>query len=142
MMAIINGKRYNTEAAELCGIVDNDLYDERGLNEMLYQKRTGEFFLVRSDNTTSFEGAIIPLTFEEAYNWGNENLPDSEFEQYFCPEKLDKTTFKPLSIRMTEQGYGLVRRQAAKENRSMPEVLNDIIIKALSETEKREEKLR
>lgn len=131
MMAIINGKRYNTDAAELCGIVDNDLEDDNWVNEMLFQKRTGEFFLVRNDSSTNFNETIIPLNFEEAYNWGFENLSDEDLDRFFHPEKLDSKIYKPLSIRMTEQCYGLIKLQSAKEERAMPEVLNDIIVNAL-----------
>ena len=46
MKKIINGKRYDTETANLCG---NTSYSYRGdfhfWREELYQKRTGEFFL-------------------------------------------------------------------------------------------------
>ena len=46
MKKIINGKTYNTETAKKLANWDNEIYGSfDSIEETLYQKRTGEFFL-------------------------------------------------------------------------------------------------
>ena len=79
MKKIINGKMYNTETATLICRFNNGLSysDFRCLNERLYQKKTGEFFIhgsggamtrwsVRHGDYTSGSEGILPITVSEA----------------------------------------------------------------------------
>ena len=96
MEKIINGKRYNTDTAKnvgyWCANITDGLYR---VEETLYRKRTGEFFLLGSGgprtkyaewtetgNLCSGE-KIIPLSEEAAREWAEESLSPEEYEAAF-----------------------------------------------------------
>jgi hypothetical protein len=96
MRKIINEKMYNTETATKIGNWWNGLgeSDFRNVDETLYKKRTGEFFLYgeggglsryasSNGNTRSSGKGIIPLTLEQAKEWGEEYLDCHEYEEAF-----------------------------------------------------------
>lgn len=88
MKKIINGKMYNTETARLFAEYSNGLYvnDLDYVNERIYIKKTGEFFIVGDGGARSIyskktgqnswigDTVIIPLTDEEAKKWIAEHL--------------------------------------------------------------------
>jgi hypothetical protein len=96
MKKIINGKRYDTETAQLIGSTSysnrTDFYFWR---EELYRKKTGEFFLYgeggpaskysRQIEQNSWSGGkkITPLTREEAQEWAEKYLDADEYEEVF-----------------------------------------------------------
>ena len=82
MKKIINGKMYNTETAQEIACYCNDLSkgDFRYYDEMLYRKKTGEFFLSGEGgpmskysrpcgNMTGAGSGIIPISIDEAKSW-------------------------------------------------------------------------
>lgn len=96
MKKIINGKVYDTEKATQVGTWDNKLYgDHEYVEESLYRKRTGEFFLfgcggAASKYADTREGGgwtggkkIIPLTWEAAREWAEEHLDADEYQEIF-----------------------------------------------------------
>jgi hypothetical protein len=96
MKKIINGKKYDTDTAELVGEWDNGHYytDFSWCSEALYRKRTGEFFLhgkggARSrwcewvGNCVCDGEGIIPLNITMAKEWAENNLSADEYEEIF-----------------------------------------------------------
>ena len=96
MKKIINGKRYDTETAQLIGSASySNRTDFRFWSEELYRKKTGEFFLYGEggpaskygrqieQNTWSGGEQIIPLTLAEAQKWGEKYLDADEYEEVF-----------------------------------------------------------
>ena len=98
MKKIINGKRYDTETAEM---VADDSYSNYGdfeyWSEELYRTKRGNWFLCgeggamsrysRSvgQNETGGGSAIIPLTRGKALAWLGAHAPASEaYEEYFA----------------------------------------------------------
>ncbi len=104
MKKIINGKRYDTDTAKLVG---HTSYGTPGdFNywwEGLYRKRTGEFFLQGNggpmskyserigENEWTGGQEIIPLSLEEAQEWGEKYLDAEEYEEIFGRVEEDKT---------------------------------------------------
>lgn len=96
MKKIINGKMYNTETAKELGYKDNG-YNGNDFNwccETLYQKRTGEYFLLGEGgpmspyaachgNETSGSSEIIPISEKEAKEWAEQNLTAEEYIKAF-----------------------------------------------------------
>ena len=82
MQAIINGKRYDTEKAELIAhnrYWDGHNFERQGRNQFLYKTKIGNFFL---HTTTLWQGerdSIIPLDLVEAMS-EYEKLPEQEIE--------------------------------------------------------------
>jgi len=98
MKKIINGRKYDTETATRVGHYWNGLSDRdfRNVEEALYQKKTGEFFLAGNGgpmskyaqpcgDMTSGGKDIIPQTQEEAKMWSEEHLDAEEYEAIFGP---------------------------------------------------------
>mgnify|MGYP003609428542 CR=1 FL=1 len=97
MKKIINGKMYNTETANRIAGWDNGLgsSDFRSVDETLYRKKTGEFFLhgiggamtryARScgENATCCGEGIVPLSIEEAKSWVEEHCRAERYEEVF-----------------------------------------------------------
>lgn len=101
MRRIINGKTYNTDTATWVGEYRNSFFpgDFRYIEEDLYKKKTGEFFLAgRGGAMTKYAEAvstayangfgIIPLTEEEAMDWVEKYLDtDTYIELFGEPEE-------------------------------------------------------
>lgn len=97
MKKIIKGKVYDTQTAKKLGCYEN-MQDVRNFNhfeEELYRKKTGEFFLYGNggpaskysrrveQNTWSGGEDIIPLDFDNARAWAEENLDADDYEKIF-----------------------------------------------------------
>lgn len=96
MKKIINGKKYNTETATCVG-----RFSYRGgfdyVEEFLYKKKTGEFFIygeggadskyAQSISYNEWCGGekIIPITIERAKRWAEEHMDADEYESVFGP---------------------------------------------------------
>lgn len=101
MKKIINGKKYDTNTAECVGEFENSCNrgDFNFVRELLYKKKTGEFFIYGygganskwqescGQNSRSSGEGIEPLTIDEAKTWV-ENFDCEEYENLFgvCPE--------------------------------------------------------
>ncbi len=96
MKRIIKGKMYNTETAKHIGSQGNGLgrSDFRYINEELYQKKTGEFFLAGeggaltkyadvSEYGRDFGSGIVPLTEDAAREWVEEYMSVSTYIKLF-----------------------------------------------------------
>ena len=98
MKKIINNKIYNTDTARRIGA---RRCDDPGLSaygfkeESLYQKKTGEFFLLgvggpddkyathNRRGWTAESARIVPVQYDEAREWAEAALPPEEFGQIF-----------------------------------------------------------
>ena len=97
MKKIINGKKYDTDTAREVGYDNNGLLysDFFYIEETLYKKKTGEFFLRGRGGAATkyaeckpgkFSGsgkAIVPLTEDEAKKWAEDHLTVEEYEGIF-----------------------------------------------------------
>ena len=97
MKKIINGKAYDTATAKkVASWSDGTSFrDFHHIEEKLYQKRTGEFFLYGAGGPASryahacptggwSEGEkITPLTWEDARKWAEDHLDADDYEAIF-----------------------------------------------------------
>lgn len=97
MKKIINGRKYDTETAkEMASWSDGlSFQDFTHVEEILYQKRTGEFFLHGAGGPSTRYAVhcpsggwasgeqIIPLTWESAREWAEEHLDADDYEEIF-----------------------------------------------------------
>lgn len=86
MKVKLNKRIYNTETSTLVGIAPSPVpkSDPSYQREKLYQKTTGEFFILR---TFKFEGVtlceIIPITINMARSWARKHAtPKSYFDTF------------------------------------------------------------
>lgn len=97
MKKIINNRVYDTETAKKLGSWSNGgtWRDFSHMEETLYRKKTGEFFLhgeggpstkyAEATGTNSWSGGdrIMPMSFAEARKWAEERLTADEYEAIF-----------------------------------------------------------
>lgn len=97
MKAIIDGKRYDTDRADLvCRIEDGYRGDFRHIDAELYcTPRSRQFFLAgwggamtvfarnNADNTKSGSDRIIPLSEQDALRWAEQYASAEDIERFF-----------------------------------------------------------
>lgn len=141
MVKIINGKKYNTDTAEEVGSWWNGLgwNDFHAVQETLYRKRTGEFFLYGEGGAATqyaepcgdMWGAgekIVPLSIENAKEWAEKNLSAEKYEAIFgTVSEGDDDTTKTFNTTISASGYAKLKELAAKSGRPMGAIIDDLI---------------
>lgn len=149
MKKIIRGKRYDTDTAKLVGEYWNEISprDFGYLDEALYQKRTGEYFLhgqggamtkyAVSTGQNSWSGGeqIIPLSYEAAKEWAEERLSADEYEDIFGEVEEDETK-KTVAYSLPVATIETVKREASERGIGLSEVIV-LAVDALEEAESR-----
>lgn len=127
MKKIITGKMYDTDKAkEIASWSDGlSFRDFTHVEEVLYQKRTGEFFLhgaggpasryAVSAGQNSWSGGekIIPLTWEAAREWAEEHLTADEYEEIFGEVAEDDSRIT-ISLSISAGVADRARQEASK----------------------------
>lgn len=143
MKKIINGRLYNTDTAKEVGSYSNCLGygDFRFLNESLYRKKTGEFFLygeggpmtryaVRDGDMWAGGEDITPMSVESAKKWAEEYLSADEYEGIFGPVSEEDPKYKVFSANLTIEDYTKLKSMSESSGRSMSAILCELIEKA------------
>lgn len=132
MKKVIDGKRYDTDTAQLLAEWETpDEYpgDLHYVCERLYRKRTGEYFIhgqggastryARSTGPGSWgSGELIdPMPEEKARKWAEEHLGGDEVEAIFeIPEE-------PTQIRVDGATYAKIKAESARTGESLGAVV-------------------
>lgn len=140
MKKIINGKRYDTETAELCGSHEYGYPgDFNHVSEELYQKRTGEFFLHGegganskyreevSMNTWTGGEKIIPLTDDEAKEWTEKYLGAEEYEKLFTVMEEEDPGKKIQSFSISGDVIAKLTRLSRTHGMSRSQIIEDLV---------------
>jgi len=113
MKKIINNKVYNSDTAKLIGArrCDDPSLSVYGFTEeKLYQKKTGEYFLLgvggpdgkyASHNRrgwTAESARIVPVQYDEARDWAEAVLPPEEYAQHFGELAIDENRTEWMTI--------------------------------------------
>lgn len=130
MKKIINGKLYNTDTARQIGSRDNNITDRLyWVNETLYQKQRGEFFLhgeggpgskyaePSGQGSWSSGEKIIPLSYDAAQEWAEEYLDANAYQAAFGPVEEDDSTVRRL-ISMPASIEERIKREAVQAGMS------------------------
>lgn len=138
MKKLIDGRRYDTDAAKMLGSYtfltpDNPAY----WKETLYRKRTGEYFLHGCGGSMSryaepaggsdwTDGEkLFPMTPDEAKEWARKCLGQNEYERLFeIPEDGEKrvTTFF-----LSEAVIAMIKLGAVERNISLSEYVAECV---------------
>lgn len=142
MKKIINGKVYDTETAQVLGSWSNmsDRSFER-IDETLYRKRTGEFFLHGEGGPasryavqieqTSWRGGekITPLSWGDARSWVESHLNPEDYERIFGPVSEDGSRVA-VNLSISASSLELARRAAAQSGISLSAYIMSLISEA------------
>lgn len=143
MKRIIDGKRYDTTTAEEIGSARHgSKRDYEYYEETLYCKRTGEYFVYGFGHGASRyakqvcgdwgpgEG-IIPMTYEQARVWAENNLDPDDYEREFGPTSEDGDGADVvLSVRVSPATREILRRLSKQTGRSQGDLLDEIVARA------------
>lgn len=144
MKKIIGGRRYDTATAKLVGEYETGyIGDFDWVNEKLYQKATGEFFLAGEggaktrwasraiDGFSSGEG-ILPLTLDEAREWAEEHLTQAEVEELFQIPKEEVASGKKIqSFSIAPKTINGLRYLTQNLGISRSEIIDQLVAKAV-----------
>lgn len=144
MKKIINGKKYDTETAKEVGYWENGgmWRDFSHMEETLYLKKTGEFFLFgeggpmtkysvsQGQNSWSGGSRIIPLSYENARQWAEEHLDADEYESVFGEVEEDETKVS-ATFRLSASVLEAMRRKASESGSGLSDYLESILTDAL-----------
>jgi len=127
MKKIINGKVYDTDTAKELGSWANGgtWRDFSHMEETLYRKKTGEFFLhgeggpmsryaeAQGQNSWSGGSRIMPMTFTEAREWAEEHLDGDEYEAIFGAVAEDESRVQ-VCYSLSAATVETIKRKAAE----------------------------
>ena len=136
-------RRYDTETAKAVGDWSNGLSvgDFGHVREILYRKKTGEYFLYgvggpksrysRSVGQNEWSGGedIRPLTIEEAKEWAASRLDGDEFEDIFGPVEEDGTK-KTVSFSLRLATIDKIEKLALSKGIKKSEVIDYLVSQA------------
>lgn len=140
MKKIIKGKMYDTETARMIGVWSNagSWRDFSHMEEALYRKKTGEYFLygeggpmtkyAEEEGLNSWTGGIriMPMTYKEATEWAEEHLTAEEYESAFGPVTEDESKVS-VTFRLTARNLETLRQKADAEGMGVSEYIDNLI---------------
>lgn len=140
MKKIINGKVYDTEKATEVASWSNggSWRDFRHIEETLYRKKTGEFFLfgeggpmtqyAKSCGQNEWTGGelITPMTYAAAQKWAEEHLDGNDYEAIFG-EVVEDESKVTVTYRLSASTVETVKRRAAEAGIGISEYLESLI---------------
>ena len=143
MKKIINQKRYDTETAKNCGSWENTPFvsDFNWYQETLYQKKTGEFFIHGEGHAASkyaesignniWSGGekLIPLDYETAREWAEENLSADTYESIFGEVMEDDGETTLISLKLPAAAAAKLKQLTAKTGKTQAELVAEMILK-------------
>ena len=144
MKKVINGRLYDTTTAKEIGYRCSNVADQlEGIQETLYRKRTGEFFLhgdggarTQYAHQTEVGGwcggeGIVPLSYDRAREWAEEYLDADEYLKYFSLEE-DGNDAKKInaSFYLSKSVVNMARRKSSEAGMSISGWIEKLIREA------------
>ncbi|WP_314944901.1 hypothetical protein [Olsenella uli] len=140
MRKIINGKAYDTETAHEVGGWGRGSYgDFDSVEETLYRKKTGEYFIyghggartryAKTDELGDWTGGseIIPVSLDRARKWAEGHLDADEYETEFGPVSEDGGD-EVVSARVSAAAKRALEREAQRTGESQTAVLERLLL--------------
>lgn len=139
MKKIINNKVYDTATARELASWSSDSMDTLDyIEEALYRKKTGEYFLYgeggprtqyakeTGTNSWSSGARIMPMTYQEASDWAQSRLSGEKYEALFGVVKEDDSR-RTVTYSLSAGSVDKLRRLAEQRGMSASELLDQLI---------------
>lgn len=141
MKKIINGRSYDTETAREVASWGNAGWwnDFEHLEETLYQKKNGEFFLFgeggpmtkyavsTGQNTWSGGSKIIPMSYDAAREWAEEKLSADKYESIFGEIAEDDSRVS-VTLSLSASAVETAKRAASQAGMNLSAYIESLII--------------
>ena len=139
MKKVINGKVYDSEKAKFLNSASFGAPGDASYwKERLYQKRTGEFFLlgeggpmskysrILGDNSWGYGEQIIPLSYKAAQKWAEEHLSAEDYQDIFgeIDESNEKTA---VTLSISASALETAKRAAVQDEMSLSAYIEKLI---------------
>lgn len=140
MKKIINQKRYDTDKAVKVGEYWNGMTGFNRIDETLYRKRTGEFFLhgqggantkyAKAVGTNCWQGdeRLMPLEFNTARKWAEEHLDADQYEEIFGAVTEDDSR-KVVTLSLTMTAIEKLKKATSKLGMTQSDIVDMLIMK-------------
>lgn len=141
MKRVIKGKLYDTEkATEVAEWSDGAPSDFRYIEETLYRKRTGEYFLYgyggpmtqyseRVGNAYGYGSRIVPLAYEEACSWGEDHMGADEWQAEFGPaEDSGSNAVAHIHATVSETARQLLETECKRTGETRSAVIERLLL--------------
>lgn len=140
MKKVIKNKLYDTDTAKLLGEYQNmdDVRNLSYIREVLYQKKTGEYFLygeggantryAETISANNWKGGekILPMDYVSAEKWAEEHLSADDFQNVFGTI-ADDGEKKMVSFSINAAKWEQAKRAAAYNGMSIGEYIESLI---------------
>lgn len=140
MKKIIQGRKYNTETAKPVGEYEFDYPTSiHYYCETLFKKRNGEYFIYgeggagskysesRYGGNCAGSGRIVPMSYDNARDWAEENLDTEAYEAEFGEVSEDGTDEVMLSVRISPSARAKLDRIAATSGKAKGKIVSEAI---------------
>ena len=140
MKKIINGRKYDTETAQMVGEWSEGYRNDFSyIEEELYRKRTGEYFLygyggpmsryarqVAGGNYSGGE-SIVPLSYESARQWAEQHMDPDEYEAEFG-EVEEGGDVVAVTVRISAAARAKLQRESSRTGESQADIVDRLIM--------------
>lgn len=139
MKKIISGKVYDTGTATFIARDDNGLgkNDFQWLEEALYRKRTGEYFLHGKGGALTYCASpisggytsgekIVPLTYAGARKWAEEHLDADEYLTIFEADP-DESESVIMTVQLKASTRAKLEHLQSKKGKSMSAIIDEAV---------------
>ena len=140
MKKIINGRKYDTETAQLVGEWSEGYRNDFAyIEETLYRKRTGEYFLYGYGGPMSryarrvaggnFAGGeeIAPMSYDEARMWAERHMDPDAYEEEFG-EVEEGGEAVAVTVRISAAARAKLQRESSRTGESQADIVDRLIM--------------
>lgn len=126
---------YDTETAKKLAEYRHN-YDDAAYTEILYKKRTGEYFIYGEGDTGAYSSGedIKPLTYKQAQKWfekaNNDDdslAPDEVYNREFGKAQKDEVK-EATSINLSRTAKRKLEQMALKHGTSQSKIVENLIL--------------
>ena len=141
MKKVIQGKLYDTETAtEVHEWSDGAPSDFRYVEETLYRKRTGEYFLHGYGGPMTryaereaygsgycYGSSIVPLTYDEARAWAEEHMDADGYQAEFGPAPEGEGEVAHIHVTVSEAARRALDTEVARTGETRSAVVDRLL---------------
>lgn len=140
MKKIINGRKYDTDTAQLVAEWSEGYSsDFSHVEEELYRKRTGEYFLygyggpmsryARRASDGNFTGGeeIMPLSYDTAREWAERHMDVDSYESEFG-EVDESDEIVAVTVRISAAARTKLQRESSRTGESQADIVDRLIM--------------
>lgn len=126
---------YDTETAKKLAEYRHN-YDDAAYTEILYKKRTGEYFIYGEGDAGAYSSGedIKPLTYKQAQKWfekaNNDDdslAPDKVYNREFSKAQKDEVK-EATSINLSRTAKRKLEQMALKQGTSQSKIVENLIL--------------